>query len=95
MSNTSTKSQLIIPLDKNLKSEVKVILEELGLNQSQVVVSLFKQIARTKKVPLSFDLNDRDETEYLLSSRNNKQILLDSIQQAERKNYKSYTLIGE
>jgi antitoxin component of RelBE/YafQ-DinJ toxin-antitoxin module len=51
-------SNLVVSLDSELKSEVKSILEELGLNQSMVVAALYKEISRTKKVPLSFDLND-------------------------------------
>jgi addiction module RelB/DinJ family antitoxin len=53
-----TTKNLVVPLDANLKSQVKDILDQLGLNQSQIVVALFKEIARTKRIPLSFDLND-------------------------------------
>jgi addiction module RelB/DinJ family antitoxin len=76
MSNTNTKSQVIIPVDKNLKSEVKAILAELGLNQSQVVISLFKQIVRTGKVPLSFDLNDGNDTAFIKSDQKTYDILM-------------------
>jgi addiction module RelB/DinJ family antitoxin len=71
-----TKSQLIVPLDTDLKLKVKNILEELGLNQSQVIVSFFKEIARTNKVPLSFDLNDSDETNYIRSDKSTYDTLL-------------------
>jgi addiction module RelB/DinJ family antitoxin len=54
----SLTKNLVVPLESNLKDEVKEILTELGLNQSQVVSALYKEIARTKRVPLSFDLND-------------------------------------
>lgn len=54
----STKT-LVIPIDAEIKEQVKYILAELGLNQSQVVNALFREIARTKRVPLSFDLNQK------------------------------------
>ena len=50
---------LVIPIDAEIKEQVKYILTELGLNQSQVVNALFREIARTKRVPLSFDLNQK------------------------------------
>ncbi|MBC7471695.1 MAG: type II toxin-antitoxin system RelB/DinJ family antitoxin [candidate division SR1 bacterium] len=60
MSKFTTKN-LVVPIETHLKDEVKAILVRLGLNQSQVVSALYKEIARTKKVPLSFDLNDTRE----------------------------------
>ena len=52
-------SNLVVPMDPELKKVVQAILAELGLNQSQLVVGMFKEVARTRKVPLSFDLNDK------------------------------------
>ena len=51
-------SNLVVPLDPKLKKIVQLILAELGLNQSQLVTSLYKEVARTRKIPLSFDLKD-------------------------------------
>ncbi len=53
-----TIQKLTIALDKDLKDQVREILESLGLNQSQAVIAFFKEIVRTGKVPLSFDTND-------------------------------------
>jgi len=57
-SKTKKTSNLVVPLDPKLKKVVQSILAELGLNQSQLVTSLYKEVARTRKIPLSFDLTD-------------------------------------
>jgi addiction module RelB/DinJ family antitoxin len=58
--NTTKKktSNLVVPIDTDLKKQVQTILNSVGLNQSQLVNALFLEIVRTHKIPLSFDLND-------------------------------------
>jgi addiction module RelB/DinJ family antitoxin len=58
---TKTTKNLVVPIESELKKNVQEILDALGLNQSQIVVAFFKEIARTRKVPLSFNLNDARE----------------------------------
>jgi addiction module RelB/DinJ family antitoxin len=86
MSKFTTKN-LVVPIETHLKDEVKAILVRLGLNQSQVVSALYKEIARTKKIPLSFDLNDTRETdaEELVA-------INDFLTRRKSKNYKTHTL---
>ena len=56
-----TQPKLVVPLDADNKAKVQQILKELGLSQAQVVKALWKEIERTGRVPLSFDLNDARE----------------------------------
>lgn len=42
-------------LDDDLRADVYPILEQYGLSPSQAVRMFFNQIARTGKIPLSFD----------------------------------------
>lgn len=86
MSKLTTKN-LVVPIETHLKDEVKAILARLGLNQSQVVAALYKEIARTKKIPLSFDLNDsREPDEEELVAIN------DFLARRKSKNYKTHPL---
>jgi antitoxin component of RelBE/YafQ-DinJ toxin-antitoxin module len=88
MSVQKSKTQnLVVPLEIGLKNDVKSILHELGLNQSQVVSALYKQISRTRKVPLSFDLNDsRNPT------KEESQAIEEFLNRKAKKDYKTTTL---
>jgi addiction module RelB/DinJ family antitoxin len=83
----SLTKNLVVPLESNLKDEVKEILTELGLNQSQVVSALYKEIARTKKVPLSFDLNDSRNP-----NKEEQAAIEDFLARRKQPGYKTYDL---
>lgn len=55
-------------LDNQLRNEVYPILEQYGLTPSQAVRMFFNQIAKTGKIPLSFDwgVKDLEPTDKLL-----------------------------
>jgi antitoxin component of RelBE/YafQ-DinJ toxin-antitoxin module len=59
----------------------------MGLNQCQVVSALYKEIARTRKVPLSFDLNDARETD-----TQEKKAIDQFLKNRKKSNYKTLKL---
>lgn len=63
-------------IDKQLRDDAFLVLENYGLTPSQAFKLFLKQIATTKKVPLSFDYQD----DYTLSAKGEK-LLNQSIQE--------------
>ena len=48
-------------VEKALKEEVVLILEEQGLSMSQFIQLVLKEVQRSKRVPLQLILNDEDQ----------------------------------
>ena len=48
-------------IEKALKEEVVLILDEQGLSMSQFIQLVLKEVQRSKRVPLQLILNDEDQ----------------------------------
>ena len=48
-------------VEKALKEEVNLILEEQGLSMSQFIQLVLKEVQRSKRVPLQLILKDEDQ----------------------------------
>ena len=48
-------------IEKTLKEEVNLILEEQGLSMSQFIQLVLKEVQRSKRVPLQLILKDEDQ----------------------------------
>ena len=48
-------------VEKALKEEVVLILDEQGLSMSQFIQLVLKEVQRSKRVPLQLILNDEDQ----------------------------------
>ena len=48
-------------IEKALKEEVNLILEEQGLSMSQFIQLVLKEVQRSKRVPLQLILKDEDQ----------------------------------
>ena len=48
-------------IEKALKEEVSLILEEQGLSMSQFIQLVLKEVQRSKRVPLQLILKDEDQ----------------------------------
>ena len=72
-------------IDKQLRDEAFLVLDSYGLTPSQAFKLFLKQIATTKKVPLSFDYQD----DYTLSAKGEK-LLNQSIQEFENGEYETF-----
>lgn len=77
-------------VDKQLRDEAFSVLDSYGLTPSQAFKLFLKQIAATKKVPLSFDYQE----DYTLSPKGEK-LLNQSIQEFENGEFETFDTVAD
>lgn len=77
-------------IDKQLRDDAFLVLENYGLTPSQAFKLFLKQIATTKKVPLSFDYQD----DYTLSAKGEK-LLNQSIQEFKNGEFETLNTVED
>ena len=70
-------------IDSKLKKDTEAILARIGLTSSEFIRLCYTQVRNKRSIPFTLDA-DMDETEYLLSTPENKKHLEESIEQANR-----------
>jgi antitoxin component of RelBE/YafQ-DinJ toxin-antitoxin module len=60
----TVKTNLVIPINTDLKNKVKSVLDKLGFTQAGFIKAIYAEVARTGKLPLS--LNSNDDVDYAL-----------------------------
>lgn len=70
MSTTTINARI----DINTKAQVTEILSDLGLNTSQVISMLFKQIIFTRSIPFEMRLPNRETVNAFLDAQEGKNI---------------------
>lgn len=80
--STKDRKKIQINIDKQLAEEVDAILDELGLNQTVLVTSLYKKVAATGGVPFDYQLSERQRA-ILALKESTKKVPTKKIESAE------------
>ena len=60
--NPTEKSRIQVGIDKNLKENAEMILEELGLNPTTAITILYKQVVARGEFPVEIKLSEESLT---------------------------------
>lgn len=84
-----------VKIDQELQAEAFAVLEGYGLSPSQAIKLFFKQIARTKIVPLSLDYQAKELTHEFIPNLETQQDILQARQDFLAGKLESYQTIEE
>ncbi len=59
--NPTEKSRIQVGIDKNLKENAEMILEELGLNPTTAITILYKQVVARGEFPVEIKLSEEEK----------------------------------
>lgn len=77
-------------IDKQLRDEAFSVLDSYGLTPSQAFKLFLKQIATTKKIPLSFDYQPFESQENYTLSANGEKLLNQTIEEFNNGEYETF-----
>lgn len=74
------KAKLQVQIDKDLLSDGKIVLDALGLNQSNFITMVYKRLVAERKLPFDTTLTEAENNKLtiLMESRKMKHTVLDS-----------------
>ena len=59
--NSTEKSRIQVGIDKELKENAEMILEELGLNATTAITILYKQVVARGEFPVDIKLSEEEK----------------------------------